>query len=375
KVGKSIVEVVNKLLNTDHAKGIEMGLDENPKEALERTIDLIQKTDMKKGTVLMVDMGSLTTFGEVITKRTGIEVRVLDRVDTLLALDVTRRALVPEATLDDVVSRVEENGRKVKRAKGKINEYNYDQNLPKAIVTICITGDGSAEKLKEYVSKVIDKTHSSLTVISIGVISPVDIDLRIRRIMDNYNVVAFVGTIDPEIVDVPFISIQNLLDYKGIEQIQKIVMEAETKRESIDDLLDEDLVFFDKSFKGKDEAIDFLVEKMQAKGYVDKNFLLSVYKREMMVPTYLKGGIAIPHGFPQYVTKPVISILKLPQKMTWMGDEGEVDLIFLIAYKNNSKKYFQNVYKILLNQEIIQKMKAIEKERDMIDFMKMHASE
>lgn len=376
EVGKSIVDVVNKLLNTNHAIGIEMSLEENPRDALERTIEVIKKTDQGKGTVLLVDMGSLTAFGDVITKRTGIEVKVLDRVDTLMALEVTRRAIIPESNLDEISKAMRSDSKKYSN-DFKLEEekkYRHDSKLPKAIVTICITGEGSADKIKEYIEKVVEKLQADIIVIPVGVISPVNIDLRIKRIMNNYNVIAFVGTIDPEVSDVPFISMQNLFDYEGIKGLNMIIKNNETNNDSLGELIDPDLIYFEKGFDTKDKAIDFIVKKAEEKGYVDEKFLLSVYKREAITPTYVKGGIAIPHGFPQYVTKPVIAILRMEQEVSWMGDEGNVKIVFLIAYKKNSKKYFQDIYKILLNQEVLKKLKEAKDKNEIVELIKQHAT-
>lgn len=192
--------------------------------------------------------------------------------------------------------------------------------------------------------------------------------------MNNYNVIAFVGTIDPEVSDVPFISMQNLFDYEGIKGLNMIIKNNETNNDSLGELIDPDLIYFEKGFDTKDKAIDFIVKKAEEKGYVDEKFLLSVYKREAITPTYVKGGIAIPHGFPQYVTKPVIAILRMEQEVSWMGDEGNVKIVFLIAYKKNSKKYFQDIYKILLNQEVLKKLKEAKDKNEIVELIKQHAT-
>lgn len=70
----------------------------------------------------------------------------------------------------------------------------------------------------------------------------------------------------------------------------------------------------------KSDVIDKLVELLQDKGYVDDKFLLSVYKRESMGATWMKGGIAIPHGYTKNVTKSAIAIAKL--KNLFFGKES-----------------------------------------------------
>ena len=51
----------------------------------------------------MVDMGSLVTFGDLITKTTGIKTRTISRTDTLMVIDAVRRCILPNADLDEIV--------------------------------------------------------------------------------------------------------------------------------------------------------------------------------------------------------------------------------------------------------------------------------
>ncbi|MGL4283888.1 hypothetical protein [Eubacterium aggregans] len=58
-----------RLLGVNHAKFMEMALDEKPQHAMERTQALVQKAEMGKGVLLLVDMGSLVSFGDIITEK------------------------------------------------------------------------------------------------------------------------------------------------------------------------------------------------------------------------------------------------------------------------------------------------------------------
>lgn len=70
QVACGIADVSDKLLGTNLAIGIEMSLDQNPQTLLEKTIETVKRVHEGKGCLLLVDMGSLVTFGEIITKQT-----------------------------------------------------------------------------------------------------------------------------------------------------------------------------------------------------------------------------------------------------------------------------------------------------------------
>ncbi len=363
KVGKSIAEVVNKLLSTDHAIGIEMSLTESPQIALEKTIKKIREIENGKGIALLVDMGSLVIFGDLITKELGIPVRVVNRVDTLMALEAVRRAILTESNLDEVVEGLADAKVPALSMKKSISR----NNLPKAIVSICMTGEGAAKKIENFVNEVVKRLNHSISVFSIGMISMAGIDFEIQKIAKNFDILAFVGTINPEYETIPYISIESLYNNDGLTKLEGILKQVQNET-VLSDILDDRLIQFDCMYHDKNEAIEDMVSQLEALGYVDRNFLLSVYRRESITPTFFKGNIAMPHGLPAHVNHPVIAIARLKRDILWDG-KNKVDMIFLIAYKNNSKKYFKNFYRILLNQSVIKAIKSAENPASMKDLI------
>jgi len=99
-------------------------------------------------------------------------------------------------------------------------------------------------------------------------------------------------------------------------------------------------------------GLDTMIGKMKEKGMVKDEFLLSVYKRESSVATYLNGGIAIPHGESRFVNEPCIFITKLDKPVIWDG-ANMADIVFLLALNENSKKYFEQLYKIISDENTV----------------------
>ncbi|SNX53475.1 sigma 54-interacting transcriptional regulator [Thermoanaerobacterium sp. RBIITD] len=351
-VACGMADVANKLLGVNIAHGIEMALDESPEDALERTIEVVKKVDEGKGCVILVDMGSLITFGEIITKRTGIPTRTIGRVDTVMVLEAVRRAIIPDATIDEIAGELDEN----KTYVGHVEGVKDSNKLPKAIVTICITGEGTALKIKKYIEDKIPGIRNRLKIIPIGLFNENEIDEEIKKIRGKNNIQAFVGTIDPKIDSVSFIPVEEIMNGEGLQRLKKIAgMDIELKSR-LKDVITEDLILCDIDVSVKSDIIDNLVTLLEEKGYVDERFMLSVYKRESMGATWMKGGIAIPHGDTKYVTKPAIAIAKLKEPIFWEGDL-ETDLIFMIALKEDSKDYMLDLYKVLTDENIVKALR------------------
>ncbi|OXT05987.1 transcriptional regulator [Thermoanaerobacterium thermosaccharolyticum] len=358
-VACGMADVANKLLGVNIAHGIEMALDESPEVALKRTIEVVKKVDEGKGCIILVDMGSLITFGEIITKRTGIPTRTIGRVDTVMVLEAVRRAVIPDTTIDDIANALDEN----KSYVGHVEGVKDSNKLPKAIITICITGEGTALKIKKYIEDKIPEIKNRLKIIPVGLFSERELDAEINKIRSKNNIQAFVGTIDPKISDIPYISVEEIMNGEGLIKLRNLIgidVEAESR---LKEILDDDLILFDMDVSMKSDAIDKMVELLEEKGYVDEKFILSVYKRESMGATWMKGGVAIPHGDTKYVTRPAIAIAKLKEPIYWEGD-FKTDLIFMLALKEDAKDYMLDLYKVLSNEAILKDLEKAKSSRE-----------
>ncbi|MDU3407050.1 sigma 54-interacting transcriptional regulator [Clostridium sp.] len=361
RVASAMAEVANKFLGVDHAVGLDMDFRDSPDIMLEKAIRLVKENDQGKGCIILVDMGSLVTFGDIITAKTGIETRVIGRVDTLMVLEAVRKSALTDQSLEEIMHDLESD------SKGfGSSQYNIENsNLSKVIVTLCITGKGSALKIKEYVENKIDLNGKDIEIIPIGFMDE-DINSSLSRISKNKNIEAIVGTINPEFRNIPFISLEELMKGSGVKKLNNIISNKEENK--LSEIIDKNVVFVNENYKYKDEALDDMVRKLIDGGYVKEEFLLSVFKREMLGDTYLKGGIAIPHGASEFVTKPTILITKLAKKIVW-SENYEVDLIFLIALKDDSKKYFEQLYKIIMEESVLNKIKSSTSKEEILEIL------
>lgn len=361
RVASAMAEVANKFLGVDHAVGLDMDFRDSPDIMLEKAIRLVKENDQGKGCIILVDMGSLVTFGDIITAKTGIETRVIGRVDTLMVLEAVRKSALTDQSLEEIMHDLESD------SKGfGSSQYNIENsNLSKVIVTLCITGKGSALKIKEYVENKIDLKGKDIEIIPIGFMDE-DINSSLSRISKNKKIEAIVGTINPEFRNIPFISLEELMKGSGVKKLNNIISNKEENK--LSEIIDKNVVFVNENYKYKDEALDDMVRKLIDGGYVKEEFLLSVFKREMLGDTYLKGGIAIPHGASEFVTKPTILITKLAKKIVW-SENYEVDLIFLIALKDDSKKYFEQLYKIIMEESVLNKIKSSTSKEEILEIL------
>jgi mannitol/fructose-specific phosphotransferase system IIA component (Ntr-type) len=223
----------------------------------------------------------------------------------------------------------------------------------KAILCLCITGEGAARNIRTHLTNRLSSSLDSMQIITKGYIENAKVENIISSLEETYEIIAIVGTIDPQIEKYPFISISEIYRPKGIQKLRKILNKQTIfDKVNLGDVLSTESILINPNFYYKDEILDHVIQKMIDNGNVKPEFLLSVYKREGIMTTFLKGGIAIPHGDTELVTKPVISITKLDKPVVWDGI-NTVDVVFVLALNENSKKYFEQLYRIIMDEDLI----------------------
>lgn len=351
-VAQGMAEVANKLLGVDHAVGLEMGLTDSPNLMLEKTLPVVEKADQGKGVIVLADMGSLILFGDIISARTGINVYVIGRVDTLMVIESVRRSLIPEDTVENIAKDID--------TKQFLTGGTFINSIKKekTIITLCLTGKGAAQVLKNYIESSIERIPNNIEILPIGYFSSKDTFSKLAEIAQTKEIIAIIGTVNLKYKDIPFISAENLFNNSDelINIMQKNHM-LSTPKNPLTSLLEQDSISIEDKFIMKNDVIDKMVTKLVTNESVDPDYSLSVYKRETMGNTFLEGGIAIPHGESKFITKPAISVTKLTKPIIWENNQ-HVEIIFMLALTENNSKEIEYLYKLLYSKDTIERLKS-----------------
>ena len=350
RTGEAMADVVNHMLKDDNTIGFSMGWDETAENVLERAIKVVQEADEGRGCLLLADMGSLASFAPEISLRTGVKVRCVTRVDTLMALDAAAKAsLQPDKNMDTIADALESARLHVGYTKNK-----YATGKPPAILTVCLTGEGSAHRIRGFLQATI-AGNDKIKLVEVGLLNRDALEESVRKTCQDYDIVAAVGTINPELPGVPFLSKDYVFTSQGTLALTSLLQDYFKEEISLGDLLNPELILCDADFGDKVEAIDHMCQMLRDGGYVTPEFLLSVYKRENIGTTYLKEGIAIPHGDTEFVERPVICIAKMKNKLEWAAD-SVVDYVFLFALTEDCQKYVQKFYDRINDEKALKKL-------------------
>jgi transcriptional regulatory protein LevR/transcriptional regulator with AAA-type ATPase domain len=143
----SMADVSNRLLGENYVIPIDASIDVAPSTVLERLKISIQENPTSAGYLLLVDMGSLTTFADVIRSEFNVEIKVISLVSTLHVLESARKALLG-APLDEIYNDVLMVNSYVEIHQN-LNSKNVNEHKV-LIVTACLTGEGAAIAIKNF---------------------------------------------------------------------------------------------------------------------------------------------------------------------------------------------------------------------------------
>lgn len=357
KVAAGMVEVANCLLGVHHARALEMSLDERPEAALHKAVELVKQIDEGKGVLLLADMGSLITFGELITQKTNIPTFTVPRVDTVMVLEAVRRAMLPDTQLSEIAETIDTD--KVGLGRFIAQPADADKQHNKAIITICITGEGTAKKFKQLIEKMVPELCDQVEIITLGITGKEDIQERIEKIQQTYTVVAIVGSLRPKNSAIPFVTVEEMLDGRAAARLRDIVLGSGLTvtdvRSPLTDFVDPELIVVRPAYTTKQEVLDCLANLLIEKGYVTPEFLLDVYKREVMGYTLLESKAAIPHGSLENVIKPGMAIAILNEPIYW-SDDGMADIVAMLAITEQATEEVTYVITLLEDEPFLRSL-------------------
>ena len=196
----SIASSVNKMLDTYVFDALDMPLDTTTDRILDKLNAFIKNCMNIKDLVLLVDMGSLEDIYNDL-KPNDFNIAIANNVSTKFALYVGQ-GMIQNQSLKQIFDQSIENI----NISYKIAERKEKEKI---ILCSCATGLGTAEKLKEILEdslpeklsvKVLTYDYSTLVKNHLG-----------SEFFERYEVLCIVGTLNPNIPGLQFVSIEDLI--------------------------------------------------------------------------------------------------------------------------------------------------------------------
>lgn len=217
----SMANVARQLLGEGAVDSIDMPLDLSPKLVLDRVRRRITELNQGKGVLLLVDMGSLSGFGDIVMQETGIPVRTLTMVSTPTVIEAVRKAAGMDMELDDIYfSLCDFKGYGNYQKTAQQQDTSGLLQKVDAILSVCSTGQGTAEKLKIFVDGMLQGMgRGDIRVIALPL---GEIETQRDALMRRYRFIMALGIADPRI-NVPYLTLEQLFSSDGAAQFTRLV--------------------------------------------------------------------------------------------------------------------------------------------------------
>lgn len=200
----SIASVVNKLLGEFIFEPFDMPIDMKPEEIIVTIKNYINNFSKSKGTIFLVDMGSLFEIYSSIKDTMDSEVAVINNITTQLALGVGDMILKEKNIKEIIDSAIRDT---------KISyKYFESKEKKKAIVTCCATGIGVASKIKEIIKGCID--DENIEVLAYDYFKLKSNGLS-DEVFDDYEVELIISTLELNIKGIDVILLSDCFKQEG----------------------------------------------------------------------------------------------------------------------------------------------------------------
>lgn len=210
KTAHSLAQVTNMLTHCDNAYSFDLSLGLDASTAMEELRDVIERINRGAGVIVIYDMGSIKTMLDIISEEIDVEIRSLNVPITLVGIEAAHKC-ASEKDVDSVHHLLCEG----------IRGYGYEEKPSNSvIITLCHTGEGGAVYLKNYIDQY---SNLGIKTVAMEFTDRKALSKEVMNLKKAYSIHAFVGTYNPKLLGIPFISISKLLEVNP-ENLDHILM-------------------------------------------------------------------------------------------------------------------------------------------------------
>lgn len=209
-IAEALKEVTISLTHCNNVYSYDLHLEKDNLKAMDEIRSLILKIDEGQGVIVIYDMGSIRTMLDTIAQENNVKIRYIHIPITLIGIDVARKCL-QEEDIDYVYHTT------LLEMKSLDDNKNYKREV---VITLCQTGDGGAFQLKQYIDQY---SKLGFKTIPLAISKRDELIKKVMEIKKIYTIHCFVGTYNPNLLGIPYISINKVFENRA-EDIDRILM-------------------------------------------------------------------------------------------------------------------------------------------------------
>lgn len=231
ETASALVATANELLGVSYAVGFNVPLYEKAQLVLERIIHHIQACESVSEVILLVDMGSLTTFGTAIAQNCGVATCTIQLISTMHIVEAIQSAM-NGLPLQGVYQNVLMVNQLIKQDVTHDREqaparHALTQEKKITVVMVCAAGEGSAKVLENQLSQKLSRRMHMLNILSLHFENDVQLDQDIIALSQRYTLVALVSPF-PVSTTLTQFDLADILYHDGVEMLSTLIEQEST---------------------------------------------------------------------------------------------------------------------------------------------------
>lgn len=216
----SMCNVVNTLLGENYAIPINAPIDIPPSKVLDHLKLIINENPSDSGYLLLVDMGSLLTFADIIRDELGVKLKIISLASTLHVLEATRKALLG-LSLNEIYNDVIMINSYLQLHKN-LNNHSVPSNK-RLIITACLTGEGGSAAIKDFLTVNLQYPKDLIDIICLNCLDKNDFIEMVHN-YEYYNEVLFlVSSFPVDSLGVKQFSMSDTISGKSLNEMQNLI--------------------------------------------------------------------------------------------------------------------------------------------------------
>ncbi|MDB6353659.1 sigma 54-interacting transcriptional regulator [Trichococcus sp. K1Tr] len=312
-IASALCDTANQLLNHEGAIGINARLDEEPRQVFERLVRYIKNHQISDDILLLVDMGSLTTFAGELEKLFPLKAKSIPLVSTMHVLEASRKAMIGCSLREVYVETLKVNDymaiyqdrkevEQVQKPKVRPQATDSFHFRPLAIISICLTGEGTAVTIRDIIRKEISFDEKEITIVPINLVGKESIYARLQELTKEYEIICVISTFAIK-TEYPTFELYTVMNRAGLQRIQDCIDEIYTYR-SIKETI---LKYYDMPeieellssiYRFNDEVNEMMSPSLFVSDKIGLSFhiigMLRKIKRQEQIPHFEKGMVSFP---------------------------------------------------------------------------------
>lgn len=335
----AMAEVTRELLGTESPVAIDMPLHMDPREIYELTKSHLKKHASQKGVLLMVDMGSLMAFGEMLEGELGVPIETIPMVSTPHVLEATRKSILGYS-LEQLVEDIKQLT--LFESNPPLKNGGNKENM-RAIVTVCSSGHGDPCAIQKVLTKNLRFDPAGLEIIPLEIADRKELERKLLHLKQSRPIVCIVSDFSLR-MDLWQFHPDEVISLNAIERIQHLI-DTEEAYDKMADTLQHHLLHADPSQVVPDVKTCF--EKLQQRLKISvptKDLIGVVLHACCMVDRLLAGDSSVifknkekyirSHPSLYTTTRNVLSTLENAYRIQLSDDE----ICYMMSFFDSSKR-------------------------------------